>query len=148
MKIVLLLLVFSLSTMAHSESITIRQKGGNETILDLLSNPVITFSGENMVVTNDFTTISIPIDDIDSYLVGETITGITKALETPQFSNGHIYLKGFSKGMAANIYTIDGKNVGEQSVGDSGIIDINLGNFPKGVYIISTPNRKVKFINK
>lgn len=148
MRIILLFLFFSFATVIHSESITIKQKGGNETILDLSSNPVITFSGENMVVINDFTTISFPLDDIDCYVVGEVFTGIKDIIETPQLTNGRVLFKGLSNGMVANIYTLDGKKVGQQSVDESGMIDIYLGHFSKGAYLISTPYHKIKFINK
>ena len=47
--------------------IVIKQKSGNETVLQLAFNPVITFSGEDMVITSDLTTISIPLADVDSY---------------------------------------------------------------------------------
>lgn len=148
MKNVFLLLFLSFATVMHSESITIKQKGGNETVLDLSSNPVITFSGENMVVINDFTTISFPLDDIDCYVVGEASTGIKDILEAPRLNEGHIFLKGMSKGMTANIYTLNGKKVGQKSIDESGIIDIFIGHFSKGAYLISTPYHKIKFINK
>ena len=130
-----------------ADSITIKQKSGNETILELTTNPIITFSDEYMVVTNDFTTITFPLDDIESYLVGET-SGIREVKDSPQFRDGHIVFKGFKDNSTATVYSLDGKTFRKFSPNSSGVIDINMGNLPKGAYIISTLNKKIKVINK
>ena len=147
MKIKLLLVFISVATTMFAESITIKQKSGNETILELTTNPIITFSGESMVVTNDFTTITFPLDDIDSYVVGET-SGIREVKDTPQFRDGHIVFKGFKEKSSTTVYSLDGKTIRKYAPDISGIIDINLRSLPKGVFVISTPNNKVKIINK
>ena len=87
-----------------AESITIKQKSGNETILDLSTNPIITFSGENMVVTNDFTSIMLPLDDIDSYVVGNVNTGILEMADTPEYHDGHVMFKGIVEGTTVVLY--------------------------------------------
>lgn len=147
MKVRLLLLLLSVVTTVCAESITIRQKSGNETILELSTNPVITFEGENMVVTNDFTTISIPLDDIDDYQVG-AVSGIHETSATPQYRDGHIVFTGIKENTSASVHTLDGKAIGGYAPDSSGILDINMGSLPKGAFIISTPNNKIKVINK
>lgn len=146
-KLFLLLFLLSVATTIFAESIMIKQKSGNETILDLSTNPIITFSGENMVVTNDYTSITLSLDDIDSYMVGNT-SGIQEVTVAPHFRDGHIVFTGFKKRASVFIYSIDGKMVGKIISDDTGIIDINIGNLPKGAYVISTPNNKIKVINK
>ena len=101
-----------------------------------------------MVVTNDFTTIILPLDDIDSYVVGEATSGIQDAKNSPQFRDGHVVFIGLKKGMAAFIYSLDGKTVGKYSPDSNGIIDINMRSLSKGTYVISTPNGKIKYINR
>lgn len=145
-KLLLLLFLFSVLT-EYAENITIKQKSGNETILELSTNPVITFSDENMVVTNDFTTITFPLDDIDGYIVGNS-TEIQEVSNTPHYYNGHIVFNGIKKGVSASVYSFDGKFISKFSADSSGILDINIGSFPKGAYIISTPNNIIKVINK
>ena len=149
MKIKLLLLLFLLSvaTTIFAESIIIKQKSGNETILELSTTPVITFSGENMVVTNDYTSITLSLDNIESYVVGNT-SGIQEVTVTPQFRDGHIVFTGLKKRESAFVYSLDGKTIGKYTPDNSGIVDINLSSFAKGAYVISTPNNKIKVINK
>jgi hypothetical protein len=144
----LLFLFFTIAANLLAESITIKQKGGNETILELSTNPVITFSGENMVVTSEVTTIIFPIDDIDSYVVGNAASGIQEKSDAPLFYDGHIVFKGVKNKACVFVYSLDGKEMGKFVPDGSDIIDINLTSLPKGVFVISTPNNKIKVINK
>jgi len=148
MKLNLLLLFLFIAITMHAESITIKQKTGNETIIELSTNPVITFTGEDMVVTNDFTSITIPIELIDSYVVGNSSSGIPAISANSQYRDGHVILKGLAEGATAYIYTISGQVVSQQVANASGSLDINLGNLPKGAYIVKTPNYNIKVINK
>jgi len=147
MKIRLLLLLLFFATTMYADSIIIKQRSGNETILELSTNPVITFAGESMVVTNDFTTITFPLDDIDSYVVDET-SGIQEVKDTPQYCNGHIVFKGIKENATATVYSLDGKTIRKYAPDNSGIIDVNLRCLPRGAFVISTPNNRVKIINK
>lgn len=148
MKNKLLILYLFVATTVYAESITIKQKSGNETIFELSTNPVITFIGEDMVVTNDFTTISLPLDDIDSYVVGETLSAIQEVTNNPQIRDGHVVFKGLKKGGTGFIYSLDGKTIGKYSPDSNGIIDINMRSLSKGTYVISTPNSNIKYINR
>ena len=147
MKIRLLLLFLSFATTIYAESIIIKQKSGNETVLELSTNPVITFADESMIVTNDFTTITFPLDDIDSYVVGET-SGIQEMKDSPQFRDGHVVFKGIKEKSSVTAYSLDGKTIRKYAPDNSGVIDVNLRSLPKGAFVISTPNNKVKIINK
>jgi hypothetical protein len=148
MRKILFLLFLSVSVIMSAESITIKQKSGNKTILDLSTNPIITFSGENMVVTNDFTSIMLPLDDIDSYVVGNVNTGILEMPDIPEYHDGHVMFKGIVEGTTVFVHSIDGKMIHKFTSDGSGILEVNIGIFPKGVYIITTPENQIKVINK
>jgi hypothetical protein len=148
MRKILFLLFLSVSVIMSAESITIKQKSGNKTILDLSTNPIITFSGENMVVTNDFTSIMLPLDDIDSYVVGNVNTGILEMADTPEYHDGHVMFKGIVEGTTVFVHSIDGKMIHKFTSDGSGILEVNIGIFPKGVYIITTTENQIKVINK
>jgi hypothetical protein len=144
----LALLPLVASASADDAQIVIKQKSGNETILQLATNPVITFSGEDMVITNDFTTISIPLDDIDNYVASDGTTAIEPVTTLPQFSRGHVIFSGMATGSPVYVRTLDGKVVGKQAADASGKADVSLENLPKGTYIISSQNNSIKVINK
>ena len=136
------------ASFADEAQIIIKQKSGDVTKLELSTHPTITFSWGNMVVSSDVISFSIPLDDMDSYTVSNETTGILAVTTKPQFSRGHIVFSGLSKGAPVNVYSIDGKSVDKLVADDSGVADVSLESLPKGTYIISTPNNKIKVINK
>ena len=148
LKLLLLMLVVAASVYADNEScLIIKQKSGNETVIEFSTNPIITFEGEDMVVTNEFTTIYLPLDDIDEYLVNNGTSGIKDIPSVPQFARGHVVFSGLSKDTPVYVYTLDGKAISKQHADDVGNADVNLELLPKGVFIISTNNNKIKVIN-
>ena len=146
-RLILLMLFFVTLSYADDAKIIIKQKSGNETILELSTNPVITFLGEDMVITNDFTTISFPIEDIDNYTADNgTTTAIVSTKEKPMFENGRILFNGIAKGTPISVYSLDGRLISKQLTGTDKA-EILLRNLPKGTYIISVENNKIKVIN-
>lgn len=144
----LMCLCWFASQAQNSTSIIVKQKGGNETIFDLTTNPVITFEGENMVIVNSFTSITIPIEDIDNYVISKDATEVSELVLQPQYTRNHVIFTGIAKGTRINVYTIDGKDVVKNESDDSGIVDINLDSLPKGMYIIKVSNKSIKVFNK
>jgi hypothetical protein len=133
---------------ADDAKIVIKQKSGNETVFELSTNPIITFLGEDMVITNDFTSISFPLEDIDSYTADNgTTTAIASTKEKPMFENGRILFNGISKGTPISVYSLDGRLISKQMT-DADKAEVPLISLPKGTYIISVENNKIKVINK
>ena len=151
MKLPLLLilsLLSALSAYADDASVVIKQKSGGETVLQLANNPVITFSGEDMVVTTDLTSISIPLADVDSYTFSDGTSGIKPVKSAPQFADGHIILSGMAAGAEVSVYTPDGRLFSRQRADGSGRADISLASLPKGMYVVRTQDNSIKIINK
>lgn len=146
--LLLAMMLLPLAAIADDAQIVIKQKGGNETALKLSTNPVITFEGENMVVASDVIQISIPLDDIDDYVVSDGTTAIEPVTAQPQYTRGHIIFSGMTAGSPVFIHTLDGKLVGKQAADASGKADVNMENLPKGAYIISSQNSSIKVVNK
>ena len=146
--LLILLSVVTLSAYADDARIVIKQKSGNETVLALASNPVITFSGDDMVITSSLNTISIPLADVDSYTFNDGTTAIRPLVDAPQYVNGHVIFSGLAKGAEVSIYTFDGRIVRRQSADATGYADVSLGSLPKGVYVVRTPNNSIKITNK
>ena len=148
LRLLFLFLFIAIMTYADNAKIVIKQKSGNETILELATNPVITFSGEDLVITNDFTTISVPLDDIDKYEVSDGTTGIEQRTVAPQYANGHVLFNGMPAGTPVYIYTIDGRTVCHLKADGTGSADVSLETLPKGTYMIQAYNNRIKVINK
>ena len=143
-----LLVQSSLLLAQGSPAITIKQRGGNETILELSSNPVITFEGEEMVVTNDFTRIQIPLGDIEEYMVNNIASGVKKVLVEHQFQNGRVFFSRIPKGTPISVYSADGRLVTRKVVGETNNSEVYVGDLPNGIYIISVLDKSVKIINR
>lgn len=150
MKYRLIFFMFFFVTLSYADDakIVIKQKSGNETVFELSTNPIITFLGEDMVITNDFTSISFPLEDIDSYTADNgTTTAIASTKEKPMFENGRILFNGISKGTPISVYSLDGRLISKQMT-DADKAEVHLISLPKGTYIISVENNKIKVINK
>ena len=147
-SLLLLLLLYVTASFAGDAQIVIKQKSGGEATLKLSTNPVITFEGANMIVTNDFTTISFPLEFLDSYTVINGTEWIDPVVMKPQRKNGHVIFSGLADGSQVYVYTLDGKVVAKQAANSSSITDVSLESLPKGTYIISTSNNSIKVINK
>lgn len=136
--------------MAHASNdakLVIKQKSGNETVLALSTNPVITFVGENMKIENEFINISIPIDDIDDYRV-DNPDRIDEQVVKPIMTKGHIIFMGIPKGTAAYVYTPNGITVCMKKANDDGTVDFNIDSLHKGTYIIKAYNNTIKVTTK
>ncbi len=152
MKKLLTLLAFVLVTFtgnvrADNAKLIITQKSGNETVLGLSTNPVITFVGENMKIENEFINISIPIDDIDDYRV-DNPDRIDEQVVKPIMTKGHIIFMGIPKGTAAYVYTPNGITVCMKKANDDGTVDFNIDSLHKGTYIIKAYNNTIKVTTK
>ena len=147
-RLTLFMFFFVALSYADDAKIVIKQKSGNETVFELSTNPVITFEGEEMVITNDFTSISFPLEDIDSYTADNgTTTAIVSTKEKPMFDNGRILFNGIAKGTPISVYSLDGRLISKQMT-DADKAEVPLISLPKGTYIISVENNKIKVINK
>ncbi len=132
---------------ANDAKLVIKQKSGNEMVLALSTNPVITFVGENMKVENEYLNITIPMDDIDDYRV-DNPDRIDEQVIKPIMKKGHVIFTGIPKGTTAYVYTPDGKNVYTQKANDDGTVDFSIDSLPKGTFIIKASNNTIKVTTK
>lgn len=142
-----LLMMVAANARADNAKLVIKQKSGNETVLALSTNPVITFVGDNMKIENELINISIPIDDIDDYRV-DNPDRIEEQVVKPIMTKGHVIFLGIPKGTTAYVYTPDGKTVCTQKANDDGTVDFNIDTLPKGMYIIKASNNTIKITTK
>ena len=149
-KLLIILTMTLMRIMAFADDVTnlvIRQKAGNETILSLDSNPVITFEEDYMNLSNDFVCFSFPIADIDLYLVSNT-TDVKNIHTQPLFSHGQVIINELPKGTKVYVYSMDGKVLCDTETNDSGSVNITLRDLPKGTFVISASDTIIKIANK
>ncbi len=149
-KVLVIIALTSMTIMASADNVTnliIKQKTGNETVLSLESKPVITFEEEYMNVTNDFTSFSFPIDDIDQYSVSNT-SDVKETRSLPQYTNGQVSFNDLPQNSKVVVYTLEGKSIRIITADKMGTATFNLKDLPKGTYIISATNNSFKVVNK
>lgn len=149
-KALIILALTSIAIIVRADNVAnlvIKQKSGNETILSLDSNPVITFEGEYMNVGNDFTCFSFPIADIDQYSVS-SISDVKEIPVLPRYSNGQVSFNDLPQGSKVVVSTLDGKVIRTIAEDRMSSVTFNLNDLPKGTYIISAANCSFKVVNK
>lgn len=148
LTLLLLLLVGIQLSWADDATIVIKQKGGNETLLKLSTNPVITFEDESMVVTTSLTQILIPLGDIVEYTVSGAASGIKTIPAVPEFRNGCVVFSDLPPGTPICVHSIDGRLINRHTIDYTGVGTVRIDNLPEGVNVISVLNKTIKIINK
>lgn len=149
-RILLIMALIATSIITRANDVTnlvIKLKAGNETVLSLDSNPVITFEGEYLNVRNDDASFSFPIADIDHYGVSST-SGVKEKPCLPYYSNGQVSINDLPQGSKIQVCTMDGKAIKTIVADGIGSVSFNLRDLPKGTYIIHAVSNSFKVVNK
>jgi hypothetical protein len=128
-------------------------KGANKRTISITleEKPIITFEGENLIVTTKNNRGSFPLEFVDYYEIAESTTSIEQPQSHPQktvIANGHVVISQLADGSKVRVYTIDGKQVGNYTAGNTGQVDIDLKALPKGIFVISSPGISFKITNR
>lgn len=142
-----LLMIVAANARADNAKLVIKQKSGNETVLALSTNPVITFAGENMKIENEYINISLPMEDVDEYRI-DNPDHIEQLSNTPKVSKGHVTFTGIPKSATGYVYNTEGKTICTQKANDDGTMEFNIDALPKGTYIVKASNNTIKVTTK
>lgn len=154
LKFYLMLLVMLTATSAKAESVKylVFNSGGEQTVIALADQPVITVSEGTLKVTvAGEEKLSADLSNGLSYSFSESApTGIKEVLddESSRLSEGHVYITNARKGDVVRVFTVDGKLVAAQRVGNEGIAVIDLTALGKGLYIVKSAKTSIKVMNK
>lgn len=154
LKFYLMLLVMLTATSAKAESVKylVFNSGGKQTVIALADQPVITVSEGTLKVTvAGEEKLSADLSNGLSYSFSESApTGIKEVLddESSRLSEGHVYITNAREGDVVRVFTVDGKLVAAQRVGNEGIADIDLTALGKGLYIVKSAKTSIKVMNK
>ena len=154
LKFYLMLLVVLMATSAKAENVKylVLNAGGEETVVALADDPVMTISeGMLKVTVSGEEVLSASLDNGLTYRFSEDApTGIQEIQndETPRLERGHVYISNAKKGDVVRVFTMDGKLVNAQRIGDDGMADVDLTSLNKGLYIVKSAKTSIKVINK
>ena len=154
LKFYLMLLVVVMATSAKADSVKylVFNSGGEETVIALADEPVITINeGVLKVTVAGEEKLSADLSEGLSYSFSETApTAIQEILteESSRLEQGHVYFAHAREGETIRVFTVDGRLVASQRVSGEGIADIDLTTLGKGLYIVKSARTSLKVVNK
>lgn len=146
----LAILLFPASLRAASEQLLVLSlTNGSVTKFALTDDPVITYKGNDVIVTCGENVLQTSMADVKSvgFEKGEN-TGIEapKAVSEPQttFSFGQAGFEGLQSGERVMVYSIDGKVIRTIKADADGRAQVDMSSLQTGVYILRTAKKSFK----
>lgn len=154
LKFYLMLLVMLMATSAKADNVKylVLNSGGEETVIALADEPVMTIEESILKVTvAGEEKLSADLSQGLSYkFLAEDPTAIQEVLnkETSRLELGHVYIAHAKAGETVRVFTVDGKLVASQRINGEGTADIDLTTLGKGLYIVKSVKTSIKVMNK
>lgn len=152
LKFYLMLLVMLMATSAKADNVKylVLNSGGEETVIALADEPVMTIEESILKVTvAGEEKLSADLSQGLSYkFLAEDPTAIQEVLnkETSRLELGHVYIVHAKAGETVRVFTVDGKLVASQRINGEGTADIDLTTLGKGLYIVKSAKTSIKVI--
>ena len=154
LKFYLMLLVMLMATSAKADNVKylVLNSGGEETVIALADEPVMTIEESILKVTvAGEEKLSADLSQGLSYkFLAEDPTAIQEVLnkETSRLELGHVYIAHAKAGETVRVFTVDGKLVASQRINGEETADIDLTTLGKGLYIVKSTKTSIKIMNK
>jgi len=130
------------------QQLVLTQAGGNVTKFALADNPIITYSGNDIVVTCGDHVLQTSMANITSVSFEKGSSSGIQELRNqevnPTFSFNTASFEGLQTGSRIMVFTIDGKMISTVKADAEGKAHIDMSNLPSGVYILHAPNKSFK----
>ena len=138
--------------------LVLTETNGTKTEFALDSYPVITIEANDLVITCEGMKLSTALTGVQDYHFTEkkVTTSISSVpandpkgeTPTPSFSFSNAEVSGLKAGARVAIYNLNGTQISSVTADDEGRVALDLSSLPKGVYILRTPTKSFKFMNK
>ena len=138
--------------------LVLTETNGTTTEFALEAFPVITIEGNNLVITHNGNQLTTALTGVQDYhFIEKTVTTSISSVpsndpknesNTPQFSFSNAEVSGLKAGAKVAIYNLNGTQISSVTADGEGRVAIDFSSLPKGVYILRTPTKSFKFMNK
>ena len=138
--------------------LVLTETNGTTTEFALESFPVITIEDNNLVITCKNQKLTTALTGVQDYrFIEKKVTaGISSvpsndpknASNTSQFSFSNTEVSGLKAGARVAIYNLNGTQISSVTADGEGRVALDFSSLPKGVYILRTPTKSFKFMNK
>ncbi|ERJ73403.1 hypothetical protein HMPREF9148_02714 [Prevotella sp. F0091] len=138
--------------------LVLTETNGTKTEFALNSYPVITIEANDLVITCEGKKLSTALTGVQDYhfIEKKVTTSISSVpandpkgeTTTPSFSFNNAEVSGLKAGARVVIYNLNGTQISSVTADGEGRVTLDLSSLPKGVYILRTPTKSFKFMNK
>ena len=138
--------------------LVLTETNGTKTEFALNSYPVITIEANDLVITCEGKKLSTALTGVQDYhfIEKKVTTSISSfpandpkgETTTPSFSFSNAEVSGLKAGAKVAIYNLNGTQISSATADGEGQVALDLSSLPKGVYILRTPTKSFKFMNK
>ena len=138
--------------------LVLTETNGTKTEFALNSYPVITIEANDLVITCEGKKLSTALTGVQDYhfIEKKVTTSISSVpandpkgeTTTPSFSFNNAEVSGLKAGARVAIYNLNGTQISSVRADGEGRVALDLSSLPKGVYILRTPTKSFKFMNK
>jgi hypothetical protein len=144
--IFLLLLVINTSTLIANNTLVVHLQSGTKASFTLTTEPIITFSGTNMIITCGTSYTTYGIDDVSYYDYDDVETDISTIKNKSNLSRQGdvITLSLLNSGSRVNLYNVEGQLIISKKADTRGNLTINLSTLSKGVYLLKSNTLTIK----
>ena len=152
-KLTLLTLLLTMAAGLWAQNaVAIHQVDGQVATFAFTEKPVVTYSGNDLVLTTTKTSVQYPIyklKKIDFDVSIDDLTGIEDVKEKPDvqfsFRDGSISIRGGEAGSQVYIYNIKGMKVRQYRLDSDGNATIPLSDLSKDFYVVKSKSFTFKF---
>ncbi len=125
------------------------QTDGYVTGFAFSDKPVLSYSGENLVVTTNSITVQYPLAMVSKIVVEgkwQTVTGIEETtIDTHfSFSDEGANVRGEKPGTPFYVFDMKGSKISQGTIDAEGKANIRLSSLPSGIYIVKTQSTSFK----
>ena len=129
--------------LAKVNAVVVHQTNGSKTMFMLADAPVVTHSGNTLVLRTATKEASMPVEGIENV----TFEDVPTLIDESAITSDGILFRQLTAGSEVRVYTVDGKTVSTLTADGNGVIALDLSALPKGVLIIRTPETTIKVNN-
>lgn len=146
--LLLLLTISSISAWAGNVEYLTFNVSGSPIVIALSEHPIITYTDNTLHIKTANESIDIPVDEFSGAVFSET-TDI-KFIKDPQLqmNEGNICFNQLPPDSKVVVCAANGVEVMTATVDSNGQTVVEIGNLPKGVYIIKSAKQSIKITNK
>ena len=132
--------------LAKVNILVVHQTNGTKTMFLLDDAPVITYSGNMLILKTATKEASMPVASVKNVTFEDDSSIPTRINEAAITADGILFLQ-LAAGSEVRVYTVDGRAVSTLKADSSGVAALDLSALPKGVLIIRTPDTTIKVNN-